>query len=95
MYPCMQWLEVYTSPWEDGVSAQGRQTPPRQTPPGRHSSLEMDIEAGGTHPTGMHFCITLIYITLNRPKTGVSESPATNVIFRGFVTVSLPLPSIL
>ena len=41
VYPSMQWVEVYTSPWEDGVSAQGRQRSPRQTPP-RQTLLPRD-----------------------------------------------------
>ena len=47
-----------------GVHPPG-QTPPRQTPPwadthlGRHPPVEMTIEAGGTHPTGMHSCFNL------------------------------------
>ena len=44
------------------------QTPPGQTPPQAHTSLdrhnrqtppriEVTIEAGGTHPTGIHSCL--------------------------------------
>ena len=53
------------------------QTSPRQTPPldrnstplGRHPPLGYYYgqQAGGTHPTGMHTCLNIFRIILNKP----------------------------
>ena len=37
---------------------------PGETPPGRRPPVEMTIEAGSTHPTGMHFRFRKVLLIL-------------------------------
>ena len=48
LYPSIQWA--------GGEHPPGQIPPPRADTTSRHLPNEMAIEAGGTHPTGMHSC---------------------------------------
>ena len=52
-----------TSPGADtpGADTPGADTPLEETPPGAVHAGRHGQQAGGTHPTGMHTCLTKIF----------------------------------